>query len=71
MSDPTSKAAGTSRRGFLKTTAPGGAGLVAGAGAAAAEGDPLITKVQDWASGFGDPAGRCHGRLLRQWRGLA
>ncbi|MFC0278475.1 sulfite dehydrogenase [Falsigemmobacter intermedius] len=55
MSDPTSKAAGTSRRGFLKTTALGGAGLVAGAGAAAAEGDPLITKVQDWASGFGDP----------------
>ena len=55
MSDPISKAAGSSRRSFLKTTALGGASLVATAGAAAAEGDPLITEVQEWASGFGDP----------------
>lgn len=48
----------TSRRGFLKGVA-GGAGAVAlGTGAARAEQaaapDPLITEVQDWASGLGD-----------------
>lgn len=47
---------GTSRRGFLRTSALAGAGLAAGATAARAESaDPLITEVQDWASAFGDP----------------
>ncbi|WP_444668058.1 sulfite dehydrogenase [Cereibacter changlensis] len=47
---------GTSRRGFLRTSALAGAGLAAGATAARAEAaDPLITEVQDWASAFGDP----------------
>ena len=42
------------RRGFLRAGAAAGA-LVAGAGAARAEGpDPLITEVQPWASGLGD-----------------
>jgi sulfane dehydrogenase subunit SoxC len=42
----------TSRRGFLKAGVAAGAGLAAGQ--AVAEGDPLITKVQPWASGLGD-----------------
>lgn len=47
---------GPSRRGFLRTSALAGAGLVAGATTAKAAGpDPLITEVQDWASAFGDP----------------
>ncbi len=46
---------GPSRRGFLRTTALAGAGLVTGAVAARAEdADPLITEVQPWAQGFGD-----------------
>ncbi|MFN4009081.1 MAG: sulfite dehydrogenase [Pannonibacter sp.] len=45
-----------SRRGFLRSTALAGAGLVAGAASAraAAGPDPKITEVQDWASSFGD-----------------
>ncbi|WP_439529954.1 sulfite dehydrogenase [Pannonibacter sp.] len=44
-----------SRRGFLRSTALAGAGLVAGAASARAAGpDPKITEVQDWASSFGD-----------------
>ena len=42
-----------SRRAFLRGAAATGTGLAL-AGAAKAEGDPLITEVQDWASGFGD-----------------
>jgi sulfane dehydrogenase subunit SoxC len=46
---------GTTRRGFLKAGVAAGSALVAGATAARAAGpDPLITEVQDWASGFGD-----------------
>ncbi|SPF76222.1 hypothetical protein ALP8811_01223 [Aliiroseovarius pelagivivens] len=47
------KGTGTSRRGFLKGAAATGAALGA-AGAARAEGDPLITEVQEWASGLGE-----------------
>jgi len=43
----------TSRRGFL-TSALAAGGAVATAGAANAAGDPLITEVQEWASGLGD-----------------
>ncbi|MEN9851486.1 MAG: hypothetical protein RL128_1649, partial [Pseudomonadota bacterium] len=47
--------AGTSRRAFLRGTAAAGAGLVATVTTARAQGpDPLITEVQEWASGFGD-----------------
>ncbi|QEW20709.1 TMAO/DMSO reductase [Marinibacterium anthonyi] len=42
-----------SRRAFLRGAAATGSGL-AMAGAARAEGDPLITDVQPWAQGFGD-----------------
>lgn len=42
-----------SRRSFLRGAAAAGAGLTAAASAKAA-GDPLITEVQDWASGLGD-----------------
>ena len=42
-----------SRRAFLKGAAASGA-AIAGASAAQAEGDPLITEVQYWASGTGD-----------------
>ena len=42
-----------SRRAFLKGAATA-AGALATAGAAHAAGDPLITEVQPWASGFGD-----------------
>ena len=53
MSDEPEKA--TSRRGFLRGAALTGASLVAGATAARASGpDPLITEVQEWATGFGD-----------------
>jgi sulfane dehydrogenase subunit SoxC len=45
----------TTRRGFLRSTAIAGAGVLAGAKAAtAATPDPLITETQDWASSFGD-----------------
>ncbi|MDO8883604.1 MAG: sulfite dehydrogenase [Pseudotabrizicola sp.] len=44
----------TSRRTFLRGTAAAGAGLMATA-AHAQTADPLITEVQDYASGFGDP----------------
>lgn len=45
----------TTRRGFLRSTAMAGAGVLAGATAAkAGEPDPLITETQDWASSFGD-----------------
>ncbi|WP_421906523.1 sulfite dehydrogenase [Mameliella sp.] len=44
---------GTSRRQFLTRAAALGAGAVAATGARAAGPDPLITEVQDWASGFG------------------
>ncbi|MBV7396349.1 sulfite dehydrogenase [Mameliella sediminis] len=43
---------GPSRRKFLTSAAALGAGAAAATGARAA-GDPLITEVQDWASGFG------------------
>ena len=42
-----------SRRAFLRGAAATGTGLAL-AGAAKAEGDPLITEVQEWAQGFGD-----------------
>ncbi|MBB94457.1 MAG: sulfite dehydrogenase [Rhodobacteraceae bacterium] len=42
-----------SRRAFLRGAAATGTGLAL-AGTAQAEGDPLITQVQDWAQGFGD-----------------
>jgi sulfane dehydrogenase subunit SoxC len=44
---------GASRRAFLKGGAAIGAGLAA-TGAHAATPDPLITEVQEWASGLGD-----------------
>ena len=49
------KSSGASRRAFLKGAVAAG-GAVAGAGMARAAGDPdpLITEVQDWASGFGE-----------------
>jgi len=49
------KSNGASRRAFLKGAVAAG-GAVAGAGMARAAGDPdpLITEVQDWASGFGE-----------------
>ena len=53
MVDMTDKAK-TSRRGFLKTSLLSGAAIAAGASAARAAGDPLITEVQDWASYTGD-----------------
>ena len=43
----------TSRRQFLAGAASVGAGALA-ASAANAEGDPLITEVQEWASGLGE-----------------
>ena len=49
------KSNGASRRAFLKGAVAAG-GAVAGAGMARAAGDPdpLITEVQEWASGFGE-----------------
>ena len=45
----------TSRRAFLRGSAAAAVAAGAGAGAAkAAEPDPLITEVQDWAAGFGE-----------------
>ncbi|WP_371168848.1 sulfite dehydrogenase [Aliiroseovarius sp. 2305UL8-7] len=52
MSDRSAKH-GTSRRAFLKGAAATGAALGT-AGAARANGDPLITEVQDWAAGLGE-----------------
>jgi sulfane dehydrogenase subunit SoxC len=43
---------GTTRRGFLAASAATGTALMAGA-AQAQTADPLITEVQDWASGLG------------------
>jgi sulfane dehydrogenase subunit SoxC len=43
-----------SRRQFLAGAAAAGAGAVTATGAKAGGGDPLITEVQDWASGLGD-----------------
>ncbi|ATG35317.1 sulfite oxidase molybdopterin subunit [Phaeobacter piscinae] len=43
-----------SRRQFLAGAAAVGAGAVTGRSAQAATPDPLITEVQDWASGLGD-----------------
>ncbi|QGX99877.1 sulfite dehydrogenase [Roseovarius faecimaris] len=43
-----------SRRAFLRGTAAAAAGAVAAGAARAAEPDPLITEVQEWASGLGD-----------------
>jgi sulfane dehydrogenase subunit SoxC len=46
----------TTRRGFIRAGIAAGGALAAAAGAArAGTPDPLITEVQDWASGFGDP----------------
>ena len=54
MTDDTQNA--TTRRGFLRgTAAVAGAGLAAASAARAATPDPLITEVQSYASGFGDP----------------
>jgi len=52
MSD-TKSGPGATRRTFLKGAVAAGS-AVAAAGAARAEGDPLITEVQPWAQGFGD-----------------
>ncbi|MEQ5871077.1 sulfite dehydrogenase [Sagittula sp. NFXS13] len=56
MSDtPSEKSPGlASRRQFLSGAAALGAGAVAATGARAAGPDPLITEVQDWATGLGD-----------------
>lgn len=43
-----------SRRQFLTGAAAAGAGAVAAGAAKAATPDPLITEVQDWASGLGE-----------------
>lgn len=43
-----------SRRSFLTSAMVGGAAVVAGAGAARAAGDPLITEIQDWNRYPGD-----------------
>ena len=48
--DKTREEADASRRSFLKASLMGGVAAVAGAGAARAAGDPLITELQDWAS---------------------
>ncbi len=56
MAEKSSKAKGgvdQSRRNFLAAGIAGGAALASG-GVARANGDPLITEVQDWASVFGD-----------------
>ena len=45
---------GPSRRAFLRGAAATGAGLAASGAAAQSTPDPLITEVQDWASGTGD-----------------
>ena len=50
--DKPTNSTGTPRRGFLAASAATGTALVAGA-AAAQTPDPLITEVQDWASGLG------------------
>ncbi|MBS8227087.1 sulfite dehydrogenase [Vannielia litorea] len=50
----TTESKGPSRRQFLSSAAALGAGTVALAGSARAEGDPLITEVQEWASGLGE-----------------
>ena len=44
----------TTRRAFLRGAAAAGVGAAATSAAAAAP-DPLITEVQPWAQGFGDP----------------
>ena len=44
----------TSRRGFLRGAAATSVGVLAISGAKAASPDPLITELQDWASGLGD-----------------
>ncbi|MFS4583016.1 sulfite dehydrogenase [Phaeobacter sp. C3_T13_0] len=53
MSD-ISKSQRPSRRQFLAGAAAVGAGAVSSSAANAASPDPLITEVQDWASGLGD-----------------
>ncbi|MGR3662897.1 MAG: sulfite dehydrogenase [Paracoccaceae bacterium] len=54
MSETNSPPKATTRRSFLKGAAAVGTAIGA-ASAAKAEGDPLITEVQHWARGFGDP----------------
>ncbi|WP_406645280.1 sulfite dehydrogenase [Aliisedimentitalea scapharcae] len=49
-----SKTLAPSRRQFLTGAAAAGAGAVAATAAKAAGPDPLITELQDWASGTGD-----------------
>ena len=44
----------SSRRNFLRGSTAAVAGAMAASAAAAKEPDPLITEVQDWASGTGD-----------------
>ncbi|WP_264210035.1 sulfite dehydrogenase [Leisingera thetidis] len=53
MSDDSNSRA-PSRRQFLTGAAAAGAGAVAATAAKAAAPDPLITEVQDWASGLGE-----------------
>ncbi len=50
----TQETKGPSRRKFLTSAAALGAGAVAATTARAAGPDPLITEVQEWASGLGD-----------------
>ncbi|MDJ0822487.1 MAG: sulfite dehydrogenase [Paracoccaceae bacterium] len=50
----TKETKGPSRRKFLTSAAALGAGAVAATTARAAGPDPLITEVQEWASGLGD-----------------
>jgi sulfane dehydrogenase subunit SoxC len=52
--DDTAPQGGTSRRGFLRTAGLAAGGAVVGAAAGASTPDPLITNVQDWASGLGE-----------------
>lgn len=47
------RTAGTSRRAFLRGSVAAAAGAVAAGATRAQEADPLITEVQDWASGLG------------------
>ncbi|MBV7379159.1 sulfite dehydrogenase [Maritimibacter dapengensis] len=54
MSNEDDTALTPSRRAFLKGSAAAGGALMAAGAAQAQEADPLITEVQDWATGLGD-----------------
>ena len=53
MDQDDKKGPAPSRRQFLTGAAAAGAGAVAASSSAASGPDPLITEVQDWASGLG------------------